>query len=105
GIDVFLLAIAADDGVMPQTLEHVEVLRALGVRDGVVAVTKADVADPAAAVEQARELLGPAVEIVACSARTGMGIEGVRAALDALAARVGSRAEAGGPARLHVDRV
>src|SRR4051795_387411 len=47
GIDLFLLVVAADDGVMPQTLEHVAVLRALGVRDGVVAITKADVADAA----------------------------------------------------------
>jgi selenocysteine-specific elongation factor len=49
GIDLFLLVVAADDGVMPQTLEHLAVLRALGVRDGVVAITKADVADPARA--------------------------------------------------------
>src|SRR5437763_729752 len=42
GIDMFVLAIAADDGVMPQTREHLRVLRALGVRHGVVAVTKAD---------------------------------------------------------------
>src|SRR5437588_1548447 len=40
GIDLFLMVVAADDGVMPQTREHAEVLRALGVRHGVVAVTK-----------------------------------------------------------------
>jgi selenocysteine-specific elongation factor len=105
GIDAFLMVIAADDGVMPQTVEHAEVLRALGVNVGVVAVTKADLADPALAIEQARELLGREVPVVACSARTGMGIEELLAALDELAGRVASRAASGGLARLHVDRV
>ena len=47
GIDLFLLVVAADDGVMPQTREHAAVLAGLGLREGVVAITKADVADPA----------------------------------------------------------
>src|SRR5919199_1474974 len=42
GVDLFLLCVAADDGVMPQTREHMAVLRNLGVRDGVVAITKSD---------------------------------------------------------------
>src|SRR6202042_308500 len=63
GIDLFLMTIAADDGVMPQTREHAAILRALNVTRGVVAVTKADVADPAHAVAQAAELL-PGVEAV-----------------------------------------
>ncbi|MEA2443063.1 MAG: selenocysteine-specific elongation factor, partial [Thermoleophilales bacterium] len=46
GVDMFLLCVAADDGVMPQTREHLAVLRQLGVRDGVVAITKADLIDP-----------------------------------------------------------
>src|ERR671930_2658203 len=46
GIDLFLLCVAADDGVMPQTREHVAVLRALHVGHGVVAITKSDLADP-----------------------------------------------------------
>src|SRR5258708_21916084 len=54
GIDAFLMTVAADDGVMPQTREHVAVLRALGVHSGVVAITKSDLADPEAAAEQAR---------------------------------------------------
>ncbi len=45
GIDLFLLAVAADDGVMPQTREHRAVLRALDVTTGVVAVTKSDLGD------------------------------------------------------------
>jgi selenocysteine-specific elongation factor len=104
GIDAFLMVVAADDGVMPQTVEHAAVLRALGVEDGVVAITKADLADPARPAAEAAELL-PGHEAVACSARAGTGIAELRAALGRLAARLASRAGAPGPARLHVDRV
>jgi selenocysteine-specific elongation factor len=104
GIDAFLMVIAADDGAMPQTREHAEVLRALGVRDGVVAITKADAADPTRAAAEAAELL-PGCPVVPCSARTGAGLDELRSALAALAARLPSRAAAPGPPRLHVDRV
>jgi selenocysteine-specific elongation factor len=106
GVDLFLLAVAADDGVMPQTAEHVAVLEALAVRRGVVAVTKADVADPARAAAEARELLGdrPGLEVVACSARTGEGVGAVAEALDRVAAAIGRREDDTGPALLHVDR-
>jgi selenocysteine-specific elongation factor len=103
GIDLFLLVVAADDGVMPQTLEHLAVLRALGVRDGVVAITKADVADPGRAAEEVRELLGDA-EIVACDARAGTGRDALVAALDRVAATLTPRAGRPGPPVLHVDR-
>src|SRR5213596_2555276 len=69
GIDLYLMVIAADDGVMPQTREHAAVLAALAVATGVVAVTKADVADPTRAAEEASELL-PGATVVSCSART-----------------------------------
>jgi len=104
GIDLYLMTIAADDGVMPQTREHALVLRALAVTRGVVAVTKADLADPAPAMAQAAELL-PAAEVVAVSARTGEGVAELLEALDRLAAGARSRAAGAGPARLHVDRV
>jgi selenocysteine-specific elongation factor len=103
GVDCFLMVVAADDGVMPQTVEHADVLRQLGVTDGVVAVTKADVADPARALAEAAELL-PAATAVTCSARTGAGVDAVRDALDAVAARLPGRAGAGGVPVLHVDR-
>jgi selenocysteine-specific elongation factor len=103
GIDLFLMVIAADDGVMPQTREHAAVLEALGVRDGVVAITKVDLADPARARAEAAELL-PDAEAVPVSARTGEGLDALRAALDAVAARLPGRAGAGGELRLHVDR-
>ena len=103
GIDLFLMVVAADDGVMPQTREHAAVLGALGVGVGVVAVTKADVADPGRATEEAAELL-PGAPVVAVSARTGAGLPELLDALDEAAARTAARAE-GGAAVLHVDRV
>ncbi len=104
GIDLYLMAIAADDGVMPQTREHAAVLDALAVREGVVAVTKGDAGDPAAAVAAARRLL-PGAEVVTCSARTGDGLADVVAALAQVAARVRPRASVTGPVLLHADRV
>jgi len=108
GIDLFLMCVAADDGVMPQTLEHAAVLAGLGVRDGVVAITKADLrdaADVALASEEAAELL-PGAEIVAVSARAGTGLDALRAALDRCAAQLAGRAvlQDGGAPVLHVDR-
>jgi selenocysteine-specific elongation factor len=106
GIDLFLMTVAADDGVMPQTREHARVLAGLQVSEGVVAVTKADLADPAAAAAGARELLG-GVEVVATSARTGAGLDELRAALERAAARLPGRAGADDRSqdlRLHVDR-
>ncbi|PZS15119.1 MAG: selenocysteine-specific translation elongation factor, partial [Solirubrobacterales bacterium] len=104
GIDLYLMTIAADDGVMPQTREHAAVLRALAVTRGVVAVTKRDLAEPELAIAEASELL-PESEVVAVCARTGAGLGDLRAALDRVAAAVRSRADDAGAARLHVDRV
>jgi selenocysteine-specific elongation factor len=103
GIDLFLMAVAADDGVMPQTREHAAVLAALGVTAGVVAVTKADLADPERALAEAAELL-PAAEAVAVSARTGAGLDALTAALARAADGLPGRAGAGGALVLHVDR-
>ena len=103
GVDGYLLCVAADDGVMPQTVEHFAVLCLLGVADGVVAVTKADLGDPALASAGVRELVGPAPEIVAVSSLTGEGIPELRAALQRLAERLGRRTASGRP-RLFVDR-
>jgi len=104
GIDLFLMTIAADDGVMPQTREHAAVLQALGVSTGVVAVTKSDLADPELALLEVSELL-PGAEAVAVSARTGAGLDELRAALERASARVGTRANEDSAARLHIDRV
>jgi selenocysteine-specific elongation factor len=104
GVDLFLLVVAADDGVMPQTVEHAAVLRALGVRAGVVAVTKTDLADSARAREGARALVDEGVPIVDCSVRAGTGIEQVRAAIAHVAAGLPDVRPHEGPAVLHVDR-
>jgi selenocysteine-specific elongation factor len=105
GIDLFLLVIDASEGARPQTHEHLAILRLLGIEDGVVAVTKADAVDEETlelALVEAEELV-PGVPVVATSARTGAGLDGLRAALAEVAARV-ARDDGDGPARLHVDR-
>src|SRR5205807_835448 len=84
GIDAFVMTVAADDGVMPQTREHAAILRALGIGPGIVAITKADIADPARAVGETADLL-PGIKAIAVSARTGDGIDALRAALEDLA--------------------
>jgi len=106
GVDLALLVVAADDGVMPQTVEHARVLAALAVRRGVVAVTKADLADPSPALEEAAALVGEweQLELVACSARTRAGVAEVAAALERVAEATPTRAGRPGPAVLHVDR-
>ncbi|MBV9465586.1 MAG: selenocysteine-specific translation elongation factor, partial [Solirubrobacterales bacterium] len=103
GIDLYLMTVAADDGVMPQTREHAAVLRALAVDAGVIAVTKSDLADPGRAAREAAELL-PGVEAVAVCARTGEGLDRLRAALGRAARAVVPSARREGPARLHIDR-
>jgi selenocysteine-specific elongation factor len=103
GIDLYLMVVAADDGVMPQTREHAAVLDALAVATGVVAVTKADITDPARAAQEASELL-PRATIVPCSARTGAGVEDVRAALDEVAKRLPDSDASAGEPLLHIDR-
>jgi selenocysteine-specific elongation factor len=103
GIDLYLMTLAADDGVMPQTREHAAVLRALAVTHGVVAVTKSDLADPAPAIAQAAEIL-PEADAVAVSSRTGDGLRELATALDRAATTLTSRATTPAPARLHIDR-
>src|SRR5690242_6836651 len=101
GIDLYLMVVAADDGVMPQTREHATVLRALGVDIGVVAITKTDLAGPERAASEAAELL-PGAELVPVSSRTGNGLDELRAALARAVERVAHRTH-DGPLRLHVD--
>jgi selenocysteine-specific elongation factor len=109
GVDAFLLVVAADDGVMPQTREHLDVLRVLGVRCGVVALTKIDAVDEEtvefAELDTAEllESVGLAVPIVPVSGLTGRGVDELLLALDELAG--GSESERSGAlARLPVDR-
>jgi selenocysteine-specific elongation factor len=104
GIDLFLLVIDANEGTRPQTHEHLAILRLLGIDRGVVALTKTDAADDDTldlARAEAEELL-PGVPVVAVSARTGAGLDELRAALAAVAVE---RDRSQAPTRLYVDRV
>jgi selenocysteine-specific elongation factor len=107
GIDAALLVVALDDGVMPQTLEHVQILELLGIDRGVVALTKSDIA--AARIDDvdievrsvlAKTLLA-AAPLLPVSSLTGEGIEALRSALSSLGPR--QRATELHP-RLAVDR-
>ncbi|MBM6939265.1 selenocysteine-specific translation elongation factor, partial [Pseudoflavonifractor phocaeensis] len=111
GADGFLLVIAADEGVMPQTAEHLDLLTILGIKRGIIALTKTDRVDgetldrrreEIARWAAARGLSG--MPICPVSAVTGRGLDGLRAALAALAEAVQPR-ETGLPFRLWVDRV
>jgi selenocysteine-specific elongation factor len=110
GIDLALLVIAADEGVMPQTREHLAILELLGVRAGVVAVTKSDLVD-ADWMELVREDVAGLVAgtgfarapIVPVSAITGSGMDALRKALAAATAEVPSR-DSADVFRLPVDR-
>jgi selenocysteine-specific elongation factor len=110
GIDAVLLVVAADESVMPQTREHFAICRLLGVRAGLVALTKCDAADPDLR-EIARQEVGELVAgsflegapIVDVSARTGQGLDALQQALEAIAPNAPARAREG-PARLPIDR-
>lgn len=110
GFDAVVLVIAADESVMPQTREHFEICRLLGVPDGLIALTKSDLVDEETlelATMEARELVDgsflAAAPIVAVSSKTGEGLEAFKQALIDLAARVPARS-ARGLARLPIDR-
>ena len=112
GIDLALLVIAADEGVMPQTREHLEVLRLMGVPGGAVAMSKIDLVDPELVelvVEEIRELLESTafadVPIVAVSAQSGAGLEELRQVLVEQARNVRPHQIEGRPFREPIDRV
>ncbi|MCO1617821.1 selenocysteine-specific translation elongation factor [Micromonospora sp. CPM1] len=102
-----LIVVAADEGWMPQSAEHLAALDALGVSYGLLAVTRADLADPGPATARARAEIAATslgeVEAVPVSAVTGAGLPELRAALDRLTARLPDPA-ADAPVRLWADR-
>jgi len=110
GIDFAILVVAADDSVMPQTREHLAILHLLGVRDGLVAVTKADLVDEElveVVVEEVRDAVADtflaAAPIIPCSGTTGAGLDDLRAAIAQVAGRVAERG-VGPVARVPIDR-
>jgi selenocysteine-specific elongation factor len=106
-VPAVLFTVAADEGWMPQSEEHLAAVHALGITHGLLAVTRSDLADPAGARRQALGRLAATslgdVEAVAVSARTGLGLPALREALDRLAARL-PRPDPAAPVRLWVDR-
>ena len=111
GIDFALLAVAANDGVMPQTVEHLQILSLLGIRRGVVAITKTDRVDPARVAQVEAEvqsaLAGTAlagIALLPVSAVTGAGIDALRRTLVAAAEGHAARYREGQHFRLAIDR-
>jgi selenocysteine-specific elongation factor len=109
-IDLVLLVVAADSGVMPQTREHLDICELLGVQHAVVALTKLDLVDEetaSIAAAEVTELLASTplrdARIVATSTVTGAGLRELEAAVDVVLAQLPARVDIGCP-RLFVDR-
>ncbi len=111
GIDIALLVIAADEGIMPQTREHVDILDLLNISTGVVAVTKTDLVEPdwldlvLAEIEEG--LKGSSLDhapLIPVSSTTGAGLDVLTSTLDSLLAQERTRPSSGAP-RLPIDRV
>lgn len=108
GMELVMLVVAADEGVMPQTREHVAVCELLGLERAIVVVNKCDAVEPELAElagQEARELLGSRwrADVVVCSARTGEGIDRLREALRRALASLPPPVP--GQVRVGVDRV
>ncbi len=111
GIDLVLLVVAADEGIMPQTREHVAICGLLGVERAVVALTKLDIVDADLAdlaEAEVRDYLSATAladaEVLRVSSRSGDGIEALRALLAIEAREATTRTSRLGPPRLAVDR-
>jgi len=109
-VRLVLFVVAADEGWKPQSEEHLQILDVLGVRGGVIAVTKRDLVDDemlALAIEEIRERVADTgladAPILPVSSESGEGIDALATALDAMLDGVGPPDEA--RARLHIDRV
>ena len=111
GIDFVVLVIAADEGVMPQTREHLEICSLLGIKKGVVALTKVDMVDQewlALVTEDVRTFLAPTflseAPLIPVSAHTGQGLDALKAELSSLAGEFRPKRRSD-LARLPIDRV
>ena len=111
GLDAVLLVVAADEGVMPQTVEHLDIVDLLDIRRGLALVTKVDLVEPdwlelvtAELSEALSKTSLKGAEILPVSAVTGQGLDQVKQQLDTLLARTPARQDRRRP-RLPIDRV
>ncbi len=111
GIDLALLIVAANEGVMPQTREHLAILDLIGVERGIVVITKRDLVDEEMLTlvrMEVEEIIAPTVlagaPVLAVSAMTGEGLPELLAAIDGMLERTEPRRDLGRP-RLPIDRV
>ncbi len=110
GIDLVVLVVAADESIMPQTREHFDICRLLGVQSGLVVISKVDIVEPDM-IELVREEIQETVkgsflesaEILAVSSRTGEGLEGLKGAIRRVALTLPQRS-ANRLLRLPIDR-
>ena len=112
GIDLVLLVVALDEGVMPQTVEHFEILKMLQIRQGIVVLTKSDTVDSDWAdmvEEDVRELIKGSfleqAELIRVSSYTGENIDVLRQKIVTMAKQAGKRREEKELFRLPIDRV
>ena len=112
GIDLVLLVVALDEGVMPQTVEHFEILKMLQIRQGIVVLTKSDTVDSEWAdmvEEDVRELIKGSfleqAELIRVSSYTGENIDVLRQKIVTMAKQAGKRREEKELFRLPIDRV
>ncbi|HEY3117868.1 MAG TPA: selenocysteine-specific translation elongation factor [Chloroflexota bacterium] len=111
GIDTALLVVAADEGVMPQTREHLAILDLLGIDSGVIAITKRDLVDQDwldLVMAEVEEVIAPTslggARLIPVAAPTGEGLDDLRDELDRLLTSERQRRQTGSP-RLPIDRV
>ncbi len=111
GIDLALLVIAADEGVMPQTREHLAILDLLGVENGVVVITKSDLVDPdwldlvcAEVEDTVKGTILEGAPLLRCAATTGQGLDELLQVIEAKLSVTAPKRNLGRP-RLSIDRV
>lgn len=111
GIDVVMLIVAADEGFMPQTFEHLNILNSLGIKNGIIVITKTDLVDDELlelvkmdVLEHVRGTFLEDSSVIPVSAYTGAGIDALKSALAELLTKTPSRST-DRPFRLPVDRV
>jgi selenocysteine-specific elongation factor len=111
GIDMVLLTIAADEGIMPQTREHMDIIELLNVRKGIVVITKTDLVDEEWLMlmeDEIRQYIDKSIlkgaPLIPVSAVSGQGLDELMAAIEAMAAEVQEK-PVFGYARLPIDRV